>query len=91
MIKLKLNPTFILHPPKISLVLEGQDHELIPEEELHFDNSKMTHLLIETDITHLQFVNNQSKNALKINNYGDIIPYESKDYYYKCAKSFINT
>ena len=48
---LKLNPTFKLHPPKIYLVLQGGDHELIPEEELYFDNPKMTHLLIESDIT----------------------------------------
>ena len=91
MIKLKLNPTFKLHPPKIYLVLQGGDHELIPEEELYFDNPKMTHLLIESDITPLQFVNNQLKNVLKIITYGDIVPYETVPYYYKCAKSFINT
>ena len=49
MIKLKLNPTFKLHPPKFSLVLEGGDHELIPEVKLYFDNPKMTNLLIESN------------------------------------------
>ena len=28
---------------------------------------------------------------MKIINYGDIVPYETVPYYYKCAKSFINT
>ena len=90
MIKIKLNETFKLHP-KIYLVLQGGDHELLPEEELYFDNLKMTHLLIESDITPLQFVNNQLKNALKIITYGDIVPFETVPYFYKCAKSFINT
>ena len=31
------------------------------------------------------------KNVLKIINYGDLIPYETKDYYYKVTKPFINT
>ena len=41
----------------------------------------MTYLLIELDITPIQFVNNQFKNVLKIINYGDIVPYETVPYY----------
>ena len=76
MIKLKFNSTFKMNPPKINMILGGGDHELIPEEELYFDNTKMTNLLIELDITPIQFVNNQFKNVLKIINYGHIVPYE---------------
>ena len=31
------------------------------------------------------------KNVFKIITYGDIISYESKDYYYKATKPFTNT
>ena len=52
---------------------------------------KMNHILIESDIVTLQFVNNQMKNVLKMINYGNIMPYETNDYYYKVIKLFTNS
>ena len=83
--------TFINPPPKIQLVTEMGERPFIFDEEMYCDRPKMNHILIEADIVPLQFVNNQMKNVLKIINYGEIIPYESKDYYYKVTKAFTNT
>ena len=88
LIKLKT----IMNPkPKIDVVTESGERPIIFNEEIYLDYPKMYHFLIESDIVPLQFVNNQMKNVLKIINYGNIIPYELKDYYYKVIKPFTNT
>ena len=77
--------------PKIDVVTDISDRHIIFDEEIYLDSPKMNHILIESDIVPLQFVNNQMKNVLKIMNYGNIMPYESKDYYHKVIKPFTNT
>ena len=78
--------------PKPKFTIAETDQILINDEEIFIEPPKINALLFESDIVPVQYVNNQLKNVLKIINYGDeMIPYQSKDYYQKVIKPFMNT
>ena len=78
--------------PKPKFTIAETDQILINNEEIFIEPPKINALLFESDIVPVQYVNNQLKNVLKIIHYGDeLIPYQSKDYYQKVIKPFMNT